>query len=180
MKILEDFCYHVYNQSNNGVKVFLDDEDYSYFLNRAKVWIAEKADVLAYCIMPNHFHFLIHANAKSSEIVRIGSLNLNGVSNGFRLLQSQYAQYFNRKYGKSGSVFRPKIKWKLLNSSSGEYVTNCFNYIHNNPLEASLSANLEGWKHSSYLEYCGLKTQLLVDKQLAKQYVKADWEDFDL
>ncbi|NVJ46546.1 MAG: transposase [Cytophagia bacterium] len=178
MQIFEGFFYHVYNQANNRVKVFLDDEDYIYFLGRTKAWIAESADILAYCIMPNHFHFLIHANYKSTERLKVGSLSLSRVSNGFRLLQSQYAQYFNRKYGRLGSVFRPKIKWKVLDSFTNDYVTNCFNYIHNNPIEAGLSPSPKSWKYSSFVEYRGLKMDPLVNRQLAKDYVNIDWEDF--
>jgi len=175
MILYEGFLYHVYNQANNKSKIFLDDEDYSYFLNRAKAWVAVKSDVLAYCLMPNHFHFLIHCNSTSLETVKVGSLKLTQISNGFRLLQSQYAQYFNKKYLKSGSVFRPKIKWKALNDSKDDHATNCFNYIHQNPVKAGLVSTRGIWKYSSLVEYCSPEYEFLVCKQIAKGFIKVDW-----
>lgn len=181
MQIFQDFIYHVYNQANNKERIFLDDEDYVYFLGRARRWIAESADILAYCVMPNHFHFLVHMNSKSVEMVKVGSLSLKGVSNGLRLLQSQYAQYFNRKYDRSGSIFRPKAKWKLLNSSTNDHATSCFNYIHDNPVRAGLSKSNKSWAYSSLAEFLGRNDNVLVNQQLAKDYIKVDWEgaDFD-
>lgn len=180
MQIFEGFLYHVYNQGNNREKIFIDDEDYIYFLGRTKAWIAESADILAYCVMPNHFHFLIHVNSKSIEMVKVGSLSLSGVSNGFRLLQSQYAQYFNRKYGRSGSVFRSKVNWKLLNDSAHDHITSCFNYIHDNPVKAGLSNVNALWEYSSLVEYLGYKDNILANKRLAKDYVKTDWNGFSM
>ena len=178
MQIFEGFNYHIYNQANNREYIFRDDEDYTYFLKRTKIWVAEKSDILAYCIMPNHFHFLIHANSSSIERVKVGSLWLSQISNGFRLLQSQYAQYFNRKYGSSGSIFRPKIKWKLLNDSNTDYTTNCFNYIHDNPNKGGLELIDKVWKYSSQAEYRGKSKNDLINIEIAKCFVKADWERF--
>ena len=176
MQLSEGFLYHVYNQANNKEIIFLDDEDYSYFLNRVKAWVSVKSDILAYCLMPNHFHFLIHCNSLSVEIVNVGSLKLSQLSNGFRLVQSQYAQYFNKKYLRSGSVFRPKIKWKVLNDSNADHATNCFNYIHQNPAKAGLTAKRGGvWRYSSLVEYCSQEEHFLVSQKLAKEFIRVDW-----
>ena len=47
--------------------------------------------------MPNHFHFLIHATEDSANVKRVGNIDSCELANGFRLLQSNYAQYFNKK-----------------------------------------------------------------------------------
>ena len=69
---------------------------------------------LAYCLMPNHFHFLIPATEESEKKVQIGNIELSQHSNGFRLLQSNYANYFNRKLERSGSLLRQRTKAKPL------------------------------------------------------------------
>ena len=50
--------YHLYNQGVNREKVFFHDRHYQYFLDKIKTHICPIADVLAYCLMPNHYHIL--------------------------------------------------------------------------------------------------------------------------
>lgn len=64
--------------------------------------------------MPNHFHFLIGATEKSVEKIKLGGIEINRVTDGFRKLLSEYAQEFNVKNHRSGSLFRQKTKGKLL------------------------------------------------------------------
>lgn len=96
MYIEADSPYHIYNQGNNKEVIFRKPNDYGYFLQRLKKWLYPVADIAAYCIMPNHFHLLIFANDKSIQTLKVGSLQLNELSNALRLCQSQYAQYFNK------------------------------------------------------------------------------------
>ncbi|MCK5170586.1 MAG: hypothetical protein KAQ75_11970 [Bacteroidales bacterium] len=56
----KDKTYHVYNRSNNTV--FYNERNYLFFLSKVKSQIAPVADILAWCLMPNHFHLLIVAN----------------------------------------------------------------------------------------------------------------------
>jgi len=51
--------YHVYNQGNNRQKIFFRKENYRYFREKLKTHILPYADVLAYCLMPNHFHLMV-------------------------------------------------------------------------------------------------------------------------
>lgn len=54
--------YHIYNQGNNRQRIFFRRENYLFFLGKAKRHIAPFADVLAWCLMPNHFHFMVYVN----------------------------------------------------------------------------------------------------------------------
>jgi REP element-mobilizing transposase RayT len=58
MKLYPNHLYHIYNQGNNQQKTFLDRDDYLIFLRKVKKFLSPYADILAYCLMPNHFHFL--------------------------------------------------------------------------------------------------------------------------
>jgi len=51
--------YHIYNRGNNKESIFLDEDNYLYFLTKWKKYLHPFVDTLAYCLMPNHFHFLI-------------------------------------------------------------------------------------------------------------------------
>ena len=51
--------YHVYNRGNNGENIFYKKENYPYFLRKLDQYLSPYLDVFAYCLLPNHFHFLI-------------------------------------------------------------------------------------------------------------------------
>jgi len=51
--------YHIYNRGNNGEKIFYTSENYLFFLKRYDHYLSDYADTYAYCLLPNHFHFLI-------------------------------------------------------------------------------------------------------------------------
>ena len=125
------------------------------------------ADLLAYCLMPNHFHFLIFSTDLSIKTKMIGKVESCELSNSFRLLQSKYAQYVNVKYKRSGSLFRQKAKAKNIETGSDNYPQILFDYIHNNPVEANLVAKPEEWPYSSYNAYTGNTWDTLCNFELA-------------
>ena len=54
--------YHVFNQGNNRQKIFFTRANYLFFLRKIDQHILPHADVLAWCLMPNHFHLMIHVH----------------------------------------------------------------------------------------------------------------------
>lgn len=54
MLLEKDFIYHIYNQGNNHRKIFFSQENYLFFLEKIKTYITPYADILAWCLMPNH------------------------------------------------------------------------------------------------------------------------------
>src|SRR5436190_10511203 len=114
MKINPNEIYHIYNQGNNREDIFYADEDYLEFLALFRKYVYTHCKVFAYCLMPNHFHFLIYATEDSATIKRIGNIDSCELSNGFRLLQSRYAQYINKNGNRTGSLFRQKGKAKSM------------------------------------------------------------------
>ena len=174
MIIIANDIYHIYNQGNNREKLFYGDEDYIRFLKLCRKYISPNCDILAYCLMPNHFHFLIYANENSAGIRQVGHLNLCELSNGFRVLQSTYAQYINSRENRTGSLFRQKIKAKSLDNGDENYGWIAFNYIHLNPLKAGLVEDLKYWEFSSFLDYVGLRNGTIYNKQLAFELIEKD------
>lgn len=88
--------------------------------------------------MPNHFHVIILRTEKSNENLRIGSLNLTRITNDFRLILSEYAQDFNKKYNRIGSLFRQKTKYKFVDNTNPKYLNNLIFYVLSNPLDGKL------------------------------------------
>ncbi len=65
MLLEKDFIYHIYNQGNNHRKIFFSQENYLFFLEKIKTYITPYADILAWCLMPNHFHLMVLVNYES-------------------------------------------------------------------------------------------------------------------
>ena len=155
------------------MKIFKDDEDYKVFLfrlkenlfpelidnknlrksnYRRKVLPPGSFDLITYCLMPNHFHFLIKQNADLPISILI--LKLCG----------GFSKYFNKKYERVGSLFQDQFKSVLIESNEQLLWTSL--YIHENPLKGSLVENLQDYEWSSYLDYADIKNDLLCKKEL--------------
>ena len=178
MKFIPEHVYHVYNQGNNKEKIFFEDFQYNYFLQLYQSYIIPHCETLCWCLMPNHFHFMVYADERCLQLNKQGGLILDPITNGIRKLLSTYTHEFNIKNNRSGSLFRPKTKAKNLTEEAEviidqtgktDYLFNCFNYIHNNPKEAELVNFAEDWKWSSYRFYKGLRQNSICNIDLAKK-----------
>jgi len=187
MKFLPDNIYHIYNQGNNQQDIFNSKEEYIIFLWMIRKHVQTHAEIIAWCLMPNHFHILISANETGCQIVKQGGLQIEKITNGIRKLLSGYARIFNKKYNRSGSLFRQKTKakkvaesdWVIKNNYSlQDYCSRCFNYIHQNPVEAALVKLPSEWKFSSYQDFAGLRKGTLCNKELASKYCGYNEKDF--
>ena len=59
MKFEPNNLYHIYNRGNNSQPVFFEPENYNFFIGKIKHHLHPLVDILAYCLMPNHFHLLV-------------------------------------------------------------------------------------------------------------------------
>ena len=174
MKFEAQHIYHVFNQGNNQQQVFSNHEDYKAFLSLFKSYCIPYCDVLAWCLLPNHFHFMLVANDNCNELKKQGNLMLDPLTNGFRKLSSAYSHSFNQRNERTGSLFRPKTKVKDLSEQNiaeqytlSDYYINCFYYIHQNPYLHGLVADIYQWKYSSFLFYADKRPKDFCNKQLA-------------
>ncbi|MEO6132549.1 MAG: transposase [Saprospiraceae bacterium] len=166
MKLIPNQVYHVYNRGNNRQPIFFEKDNYYYFLRKLKAYISPNCDLLAYCLMPNHFHLLIHVNDRSVKPHPTGrqpSLRrknrkpkrLTYFSWGLKQLLSSYTKGINKKYARSGSLFQQNTKSKMTSSESllDDYSAWCFIYIHNNPKTAGLVTSPEEYEFTSFNEF---------------------------
>ena len=190
MKLTSGQVYHVYNRGNNRQRLFYHKENYTYFLSKVHQYLVPNCDLLAYCLMPNHFHFLIHANKRSAKLYRRSNIRTNKLiaprpkmsyfSKGLQLLLSSYAKSVNKRFTRSGSLFRQNTKWKKTSDDlfSFDYSVSCFKYIHQNPVTAGLAQSPADWKYSSYREYAGLSTDPpLCNLKMAKHLLSLEKND---
>lgn len=149
-----DSYYHVYNRGVEKRVIFLDEQDYAVFLGLLKKYLTGEKDktasnrhafdnlasevkLVAYCLMPNHFHMLLY---QSSE---------QGISRLMRRLVTGYVMYFNDRYSRVGSLFQGVYKASYINADA--YLDHISRYIHLNP------EDYEKWPYSSYPYYMGYK-----------------------
>ena len=139
--------YHVFNRGINKQKIFFNEDNYEYFLDKIETHIAPHCDILSYCLMPNHFHLLISTIENSDKL-----------SKGLQIALFSYTRAINAQENRTGSLFSQNTKRKLIQvRDNGLYLKSVFNYIHENPVNAGLCTEPEDWKHSSFNEYFDLK-----------------------
>jgi len=138
--------YHVYNRGNNKENIFFEERNYHHFLKLFDKYLLSFVEVYAYCLMPNHFHFLIRV--KENTIDQGGFKNHPGLNEAFKYFFMSYAKAINKSYNRTGSLFQQKFKRKEITDDA--YFTEIILYIHSNPLKAGLCKNYEEWQYSSY------------------------------
>lgn len=170
-ELLETKCYyHIYNRANGSEKIFLNEENYLFFLQKYIEYIHPIAETYCYCLMPNHFHFLIKIREEQLLIEYFknktkAKLNLQGLSienlaglspeNLSSLVSKQfgdffnaYAKAFNKQQNRKGSLFMKNFK--RIKIEEEYYLRKLVHYIHFNPIEATLCTKSDEWKFSSY------------------------------
>lgn len=130
-----DSYYHVYARGASKQTIFLDNADFEYFIGLLERYLSpqpvhsktgvpyphfyQHAELLAYCLMGNHFHLLIW-QAKSTTLPKL-----------MRSIMTSYSRYFNLKYSRSGALFESRYKASRINQDN--YLEHISRYIHLNP-----------------------------------------------
>ncbi len=149
-KFAPNEIYHIYNRGVEKRTIFPDKKDYHVFTRLLELSLSgekpdfmeytrvkdksESLELIAYCLMPNHFHFLIKL------------LDESGMTEFMRSISNAYVAYFNKKYKRVGSLFQGTYKAALVDKD--EYLIHLSRYIHMNPLD--INQKLEEYPYSSY------------------------------
>ncbi|CAN5433370.1 hypothetical protein BH09BAC3_BH09BAC3_07200 [soil metagenome] len=153
MKFEEGKLYHIYNRGNNRQPIFFKRANYQYFMKKVQKYVSSCSDLLCWTLMPNHFHFLIHANSDTCKIVRESPIPINALTENIRVLLSSYTLAIQKQEKIVGNLFQQKTKSKCVNLDDSNYSTTAFHYIHKNPYNAGLIRRMEDWEFSSFREY---------------------------
>jgi putative transposase len=138
---LPDAIYHVTSRGDRREPIFVDDTDRAALLGVVGQ-AAERFDAraLAYCLMGNHYHFVLHTRAANlSRLMR----HVNGV----------FTQRFNRRHGKVGHLFQGRFKAILVDRDS--YLLEVCRYVELNPVRAGLVPQAQDWSWSSFRTHTG-------------------------
>jgi len=159
-----DAMYHVYNRGVDKRIIFSDERDYAVFLsflkyallsggenfkkdevnasllteaqrfNLRREGLADKVELVSFCLMPNHFHLLLYQYVP------------NGITTLMRSIITGYSMYFNKRHKRVGSLFQGVYKASCINTEA--YWWHISRYIHLNP--ADLGEDYKDYPYSSY------------------------------
>ena len=181
---LEPNCfYHIYNRGINGDKVFEEEQNLIFFMKQFLKYMINVCDVYAYCLMPNHFHFvikvksekelLIFENEKTRENKKDGLHSIqNVVSKQLSRFISSYTQSYNKVHKRHGALFESPFKRKKIENI--EYLKNVIIYVNQNPTDINL--NFRSYKFSSYITVLSLLSTNVKRKDVIELFY--DLENF--
>ena len=155
-----NYC-HVYNRGNNRQLIFFERDNYIYFLRQVRNHLIQNdVDIIAYCLMPNHYHLLVYLRTDIfSKIMQAFTLS--------------YAKAINKRYHRVGSLFQGRFE--AIHVDREEYLLHLTRYIHLNPVSANIVEKAEYWEFSSYQEYINLRHgSLLKIDEVRSQFKSAD------
>src|SRR3989344_949581 len=174
----EDSYYHVFNRGVEKRDIFLDDEDYTtlqsslfkYLQPIEKIVekypdpptrlygknLSEEVELVAYCLMPNHFHLLLKQRTR------------DGISKLLKQLTNAYTLYFNQKNNRVGSLMQGPFRAAPV--IEDPLFIHLVRYIHLNPVASGLTKDLNAHRWSSYHHYLGNEADLPVEKEKILSY----------
>ena len=199
--------YHIYSRGVEKRKIFLNIKDYDRFMallyimnqdlsfrmdnflqvhknNLGEIFKEERektlVSILGYCLMPNHFHLILHEHTEG------------GISKFMNKLLTAYSMYFNIKYERSGPLFNHPFRSEHINNES-QYLY-IFSYVHLNPLsiidkkwkeigvknKKEAKEFLKQYQFSSYLDFTGTNRaeSTILDFSLIPEYIKDEKINF--
>jgi len=143
--------YHIYNRGANRDLIFFNAENYSYCLRlMSKYKDKYSLSLIVYCLMPNHYHFVIRQDAE------------NGISEFMRDVFNTYAQAVNMQQDRKGTLFQGRFRH--IHIEKDEHNLHLCRYIHLNPVKAGLVTLPEQWEFSNYKDWTGERNSSLTDK----------------
>ena len=164
MEILKkDNYYHVYNRGINSQVIFKDENNMNYFLKLVTKYLSPKVNVLAYCLLNNHFHFAIEVTSETKE-----------VNQAFSNLFNAYTKAYNKQNSRTGALLERPFKRKQIKDEN--YLRQLIVYIHRNPENHNLVEDFQTYEFSSFNSLISKDETLISTK---KSYIIELFEDLN-
>ena len=195
------YIYHIYNQGNNKQTLFFNRENYLFFLKKIRTYILPYADILSWCLMPNHFHLMVYVKEVSLPVLSLSTASASlkatptltnkkrTFNQSIGIMLRSYTNALNKQQNRTGKLFREQTKAACVTCFKGlkpsfignkinitieekDYPKILFDYIHQNPVRAGLVSKGTDWEYSSAKDYKGLRNGKLINKIRAKEFIK--------
>ena len=180
----ENAAYHIFNRGINRQSIFLDKGDYLLFLRYLEIYLCpldkiqsrfpylnikfqarnlnKELELLAYCLMPNHFHLLLFQKTKDA------------ISKLMRQLSNAYTKIFNEKYDRSGNLFEGRFKAAAIKGE--DLLLHVSRYIHLNPAVGGISPDAVSYDWSSLRYYFQKKSDFINTELILSRF--RGWSDY--
>ena len=195
MEKLQPNCsYHIFNHANGFENIFIEDENYRFFLEKYQQYILPIAETYAYCLLPNHFHLVVRIrrrevleevfrNFKStnfSKVPNFGKVENSGkveitdniieqfISKQFANLFSCYTQSFNKVNKRRGSLFLKNFRREPIENKA--YFLNAVIYTHRNPVHHAFCDRYTDWSYTSFCEIKERNSQMIEVEKLLRMF----------
>lgn len=188
---VNNYFYHVYNRGVEKKQIFIHPQDYQRFLKilyyyqfegpKVKFSLISKqvfdnfhpnsdrklVDIICYCLMPNHFHFVLK------------QLKDDGISKFISQISNSYTKFFNTKYNRVGALFQGVFQAVMIESD--EQLIHTSRYIHLNPVVSSITKDPNQYVWSSYNEYLSENNNLCIKDLIINMFPSREaYEQFVL
>ena len=152
--------YHMYTHAVGRDNLFRTSNNYLYFLKLYRRHVRPVAKTYAYCLMPNHIHFLIRIREQERLVLYFTNRRKsrgkppspkslpNQISQQIGNCLNAYAKAYNKRYKRMGSLFVEAVKRKVVGDEV--YLRTLIKYIHRNPVHHGFVRRPEDWQYSSY------------------------------
>lgn len=189
--LMPSHFFHIFNRGNSGEKIFYREDNFRFFLKRFAYCLIDYIEVYAFCLMVNHFHFLVKLKSREDILKAIrkdypnsfpenlartkNSYSLSTqdlgkfVSKRFKNFFISYAKAINKQQQRHGSLFEHPFKKILITKDN--HLKHLVRYIHNNPVKHGFVDKPEEWQWSSYNRF------LITKKTQLKKGEVLDWFD---
>jgi REP element-mobilizing transposase RayT len=149
--------YHFYNRGRSRLSIFLEPQNYLFVVRKMKLYASQyDLKLIAYCLMPNHYHFLIRQDGEHPA----GLLP--------QRVFNSYSKAYNKRYGHHGTLFEDN--YRVINILDTTHLLQLCRYIHDNPVKDGLVSDPADWVYSNYLEWIGKRSGTLFDPEFVRQY----------
>jgi putative transposase len=149
--------YHIYNRGADHAPIFFNDQNFDYCLDLiARYRQPYGASIIAYCLMPNHYHFLLRQETDLPLSKFIG------------VVFNAYVQVVNQQQERTGTLFAGRFKHVWIDRD--EYLIHLCRYIHLNPVSAHLVSQPNEWSFSNYREWIGQRSEVLCDERFMHEF----------
>jgi putative transposase len=124
--------YHIFNQGNNRQNIFFERDNYLFFLRKMRTYILPYADIIAWCLMPNHFHLMVLVSEVELNVERYARLGvsqrhaesikepkLRTFNDSIGIMLMAYTKAINKQQKRSGKLFREQTKAECISCTNG-------------------------------------------------------------
>lgn len=175
--LLPSNTYHLFSRAVGNEKLFIEEKNYAFFLQKLDHHTVDIAHILTYALLPNHFHLVVQIKSfecviKNYENVKKASfdpLHTNipdFIMERFSNFLNSYAKSFNKMYGRKGSLFIDYLKRSKV-ENDGDLTSYIF-YTHKNAVHHGYTSHIGDWKYDSYRPLLSDKSTNLMREEVLK------------